>query len=1288
MKNSFGSWGAQILSLAIWVFAFTTGYSATTRTWTGNAPGANALWNVSTNWVNTNAPVAGDSLVFPTNVTKLQVTNDFASNTDFGSFDIRNSYILRGNGLDLSNGVSVSTIGSAPVIHINLRLIANCLFDVDNQTQLTITNLNLNGRSTWMRCDGDITVNGVISGTGAASALNKDGAGVLRLNRSNTYSGTTTITNGTLVVNGVISNLTLLSGSTLTGTGIVGSVTATGTNAIQPGDNSIGILRVTGPVTLGSATTLQLTMNDSVPGVTLDQLRCSSNINLGSARLSVTKAPGLNPPAYATFVILSNTTTSAIVGTFAEWPEGAVTNLGGVEFQISYDGGDGNDVTLTALPPTTSWDGGAIANTNWSNATNWIGNVLPLPENSLYFPPNMPGRTNFADFTNGFPVHHVTIGQSNYVIQGTNELLVRAYFEATNASGTVTFAPPLKADSNPTIISNVAGGTLNLNGPVRLTGAVGVFAPQGTIVVNGSISASQNTFKRGSGVLRLVNSNAIGLSFQIEQGTAAVLHDRALNPVASPIAVFSGARLELLNGRVLSNELSLAGTLFAGGSGASNCVAGEISLDAPANIDVASNSWLTIKGDLVNASAVTKIGQGTLELAATHSYGGTTFINDGTLLLRGSAAASEIAVDTNATFAGTGTIGALTNLAGGTVIVGLTNAPGQLTVASGVTLTAGSAVRFRIDGGTAGSGYSQMTVNSGAVALNNATLDLSLNFAPAPGTSFVLIDNAGAGATTGTFAGLPQGAMMTNGATVLQISYNGGTGNDVVLTVPVPGGGSAPSNLRLHVLGPRPTEITVRWDPPTSGPTPTNYLVYRDGMIFARLKASLFIVFPYFYDPRVTAGNTYTYQVFAEYSDGSLSAPSNPFMVTALPPAPQFGTNKVVTVLARFPEFPQEPFPTSQVDVMMRTATNSVRAYMEEVSYGKFSITNSTHGWFALPHPASNYCAYVSNGLWYICDDIQIVNDVYAIVPASVSNLMSAANVLQIAVHGRGANDETGDTIPVYGATNDFGPKAIIHQLGHGLGFLHASSLTGCNGYPLGSGLLNLATNNCSTLLLGDIYDPMGASEVFHYNAFFKEKAGWFGSNNIQMVTGDGNYVLHPLEKKTNGVQMLKIDLGGEMFWFLEYRTTTGFDGPTFTNRTIAATNGVQMRLRVTRCSDANWDTFLTPPLITTNSPWLDAASGLGVQLLSTSNGVATVRISGLDYVLRILSAQKTGSNLKIVWDSLPGGSYFVEGRDNATSWQTLATNLQATGQVSTVTLTNVLTNFMRFLRIGSDSSP
>jgi len=47
----------------------------------------------------------------------------------------------------------------------------------------------------------------------------------------------------------------------------------------------------------------------------------------------------------------------------------------------------------------------------------------------------------------------------------------------------------------------------------------------------------------------------------------------------------------------------------------------------------------------------------------------------------------------------------------------------------------------------------------------------------------VIIANDGVDPVSGTFAGLPEGATFTVAATLMRISYAGGTGNDVVLTI-------------------------------------------------------------------------------------------------------------------------------------------------------------------------------------------------------------------------------------------------------------------------------------------------------------------------------------------------------------------------------------------------------------------------------------------------------------------------------------------------------------------------
>jgi hypothetical protein len=103
----------------------------------------------------------------------------------------------------------------------------------------------------------------------------------------------------------------------------------------------------------------------------------------------------------------------------------------------------------------------------------------------------------------------------------------------------------------------------------------------------------------------------------------------------------------------------------------------------------------------------------------------------------------------------------------------------DISLASGVVFAAQIA-------STSPSGFDQL-VATGTVSLGNATLVVStLGYTPVIGNSFRLIDNQGAGPITGKFAGLPEGATVTIGGLPFTISYFGGTGNDVTLTLANP----------------------------------------------------------------------------------------------------------------------------------------------------------------------------------------------------------------------------------------------------------------------------------------------------------------------------------------------------------------------------------------------------------------------------------------------------------------------------------------------------------------------
>jgi fibronectin-binding autotransporter adhesin len=50
------------------------------------------------------------------------------------------------------------------------------------------------------------------------------------------------------------------------------------------------------------------------------------------------------------FVAISNTSANPISGTFVNLPDGSTFTAGSSTFEVSYEGGDGNDLTLTVIP--------------------------------------------------------------------------------------------------------------------------------------------------------------------------------------------------------------------------------------------------------------------------------------------------------------------------------------------------------------------------------------------------------------------------------------------------------------------------------------------------------------------------------------------------------------------------------------------------------------------------------------------------------------------------------------------------------------------------------------------------------------------------------------------------------------------------------------------------------------------------------------------------------------------------------------------------------------------------
>ncbi|HEY5805910.1 MAG TPA: hypothetical protein VIS56_00810, partial [Candidatus Saccharimonadales bacterium] len=137
-----------------------------------------------------------------------------------------------------------------------------------------------------------------------------------------------------------------------------------------------------------------------------------------------------------------------------------------------------------------------------------------------------------------------------------------------------------------------------------------------------------------------------------------------------------------------------------------------------------------------------------------------------------------VTVNAGGTLKGTGTVGDV--LVVGTIAPGLS--PGCLNT-SNLTLLSGSIYDFEVGGATACTGYDQIVVTGTTQAEGTLNLSLYDGFKPVAGQKYVIINNDGSDAVNGIFADLAQGATFTVGGYTFSISYVGGDGNDVELTV-------------------------------------------------------------------------------------------------------------------------------------------------------------------------------------------------------------------------------------------------------------------------------------------------------------------------------------------------------------------------------------------------------------------------------------------------------------------------------------------------------------------------
>jgi fibronectin-binding autotransporter adhesin len=463
-------------------------------------------------------------------------------------------------------------------------------------------NITNNGALIYHRSD-SLAQSGVISGTGAVF---KQGAGKLTLSNANTYSGTTTVSDGTLLattsgsLGTTAGGTTVEDGATLeisSGATIAENITITGSGvegggairSLGDGENTLS-----GTITLGG----NARINADSPAGSVTPL-----VSFGTTDLTVDVEFGFTTVAFSqTGSSLSITNASdgqTLFGTFAvieDWSayksfalQMAVT---GVNPNIGYslEFMDSDFGTLAVYSGNTA----GISSSGGLSMLNWESPVVTLPNvGAIYF--TWAGAdTNFVATISNI----VSVPLSNLAIQGA-----------------------------------IQGGnnvlTLGAGGPTSQ--GVG-----GNVTVSGVISGAGNTasgtttsvIKDGAGVLTFGGANTYTGDTRIEAGTLTVAPGGTLGN-GSDIFIAGGASLRLMTNVTVGSfqGANTNASVFIG-------AAQRLTMNGTNKGTVTQNARITGDGGLTLAAA----GNTVLRLTGDNDFTGSTIVSGGTLELAATGA--------------------------------------------------------------------------------------------------------------------------------------------------------------------------------------------------------------------------------------------------------------------------------------------------------------------------------------------------------------------------------------------------------------------------------------------------------------------------------------------------------------------------------------------------------------------------------------------------------------------------------------------------------------------------
>jgi autotransporter-associated beta strand protein len=400
----------------------------------------------------------------------------------------------------------------------------------------------------------------------------------------------------------------------------------------------------------------------------------------------------------------------------------------------------------------------------WSDNGNWGPTGSPYSDSSptLEFPANAIRFHSTADGPLN-SIFGITFNANGFLLDGGPIQLGGVH--TTNTSGSNTFDIPVFLLSS--INVDIAlGGSLIWTSPI----AYNILPEQGiqklgegTLILSGSIQYRGAITINGGELILSGNNTYSGGTNLNQDATLTVGNDHALGtgPLTMSAALIqSNADVTLANRFIVVNSSSVGGT--------SNLTfSGDGTLDTDAEL-ILGNTAGTIRfsGRLDGPGRITQFF-GRVVLSGNNTFSGGTGQVDGSLRIDGIQLNGNVNI--GGILGGKGTVGTLSVDSGGTVWPSVNDTSGADFLQSGsATFSAGSSFQVNLNAYMP-NGYDQLAVDGTVDLSGSPTLNASLNFTPNLDQRFTIISSSRA--ITGTFAGLPDGAIFDLNGTLMQINY-------------------------------------------------------------------------------------------------------------------------------------------------------------------------------------------------------------------------------------------------------------------------------------------------------------------------------------------------------------------------------------------------------------------------------------------------------------------------------------------------------------------------------------